>query len=110
MQQKKQRTDSSETLCGAGNGVRTRGPKLGKLVLCQLSYTRSSSALRSAVSISALQTFFGTVNLFGQCLYSQYILSCQAAMRRLAQVDGNPSVRYVFHAASLTAPFSAIMP
>ncbi len=26
---------------GAGNGVRTRDPKLGKLVLCQLSYTRS---------------------------------------------------------------------
>lgn len=25
---------------GAGNGVRTRDPKLGKLVLCQLSYTR----------------------------------------------------------------------
>jgi hypothetical protein len=25
---------------GAGNGVRTRDPKLGKLVLYQLSYTR----------------------------------------------------------------------
>ena len=28
---------------GAGSGVRTRGPKLGKLVLCQLSYARISS-------------------------------------------------------------------
>ena len=25
---------------GAGDGDRTRDPKLGKLVLCQLSYTR----------------------------------------------------------------------
>jgi hypothetical protein len=29
---------------GAGNGDRTRDPKLGKLVLCRLSYARSSHA------------------------------------------------------------------
>ena len=29
-------------LFGAGNGSRTRDPKLGKLVLYQLSYARSS--------------------------------------------------------------------
>jgi hypothetical protein len=28
---------------GAGNGIRTRDPKLGKLVLYQLSYTRSEA-------------------------------------------------------------------
>ena len=27
---------------GAGNEVRTRDPKLGKLVLCQLSYSRQT--------------------------------------------------------------------
>jgi metallophosphoesterase superfamily enzyme len=31
-------------LTGAGNGIRTRDPKLGKLVLCQLSYTRSKAS------------------------------------------------------------------
>ena len=36
----------TETISGAGNGVRTRDPKLGKLVLCQLSYTRSLTHLR----------------------------------------------------------------
>ena len=28
---------------GAGNGVRTRDPQLGRLMLCQLSYSRSES-------------------------------------------------------------------
>jgi hypothetical protein len=28
-------------MLGAGNGIRTRDPKLGKLVLYQLSYARS---------------------------------------------------------------------
>jgi hypothetical protein len=31
---------------GAGNGVRTRDTKLGKLVLYQLSYARSISLIR----------------------------------------------------------------
>ena len=30
---------------GAGDGVRTRDPELGKLVLYQLSYTRNADAL-----------------------------------------------------------------
>ena len=33
-------TADRRTLGGAGNGVRTRDPKLGKLVLYQLSYAR----------------------------------------------------------------------
>ena len=32
---------------GAGNGVRTRDPELGKLVLYQLSYTRNARILPS---------------------------------------------------------------
>ena len=35
-----------EEATGAGNGVRTRDPKLGKLVLYQLSYARSRISLR----------------------------------------------------------------
>ena len=35
------------TKTGAGNGVRTRDPELGKLVLYQLSYTRISRILPS---------------------------------------------------------------
>ncbi len=31
----------SNRLTGAGDGIRTRDPKLGKLVLYQLSYTRT---------------------------------------------------------------------
>ncbi len=29
-----------EDFIGAGNGIRTRDPQLGKLMLCQLSYSR----------------------------------------------------------------------
>ena len=32
---------------GAGNGIRTRDPQLGRLMLCQLSYSRSNSVLAS---------------------------------------------------------------
>ena len=42
---------------GAGDGVRTRDPELGKLVLYQLSYTRNSSTL-------ALPAAAGKNNLF----------------------------------------------
>ena len=34
----------SQWMPGAGNGVRTRDPELGKLVLYQLSYTRFRTA------------------------------------------------------------------
>ena len=36
-------------LTGAGNGARTRDPKLGKLVLYQLSYTRMSTLRKSNI-------------------------------------------------------------
>ena len=44
---------------GAGDGIRTRDPELGKLVLYQLSYTRNSPIL-------ALPAAAGKNNLF-QC-------------------------------------------
>ncbi len=32
--------DTPFFMCGAGNGIRTRGPQLGKLMLYRLSYSR----------------------------------------------------------------------
>ena len=39
---------------GAGNGIRTRDPQLGRLTLCQLSYSR----LVDATSLACLGSFF----------------------------------------------------
>ena len=40
-------------LSGAGNGIRTRDPQLGRLMLCQLSYSRT----RGAISVAAFCCF-----------------------------------------------------
>ena len=45
---------------GAGNGIRTRNPKLGKLVLYQLSYSRTRQ--RSTEAAARCQIGAGVVN------------------------------------------------
>ncbi len=44
-------------LSGAGNGVRTRDPKLGKLVLYQLSYARLNRVLEVFPGLSLAAIF-----------------------------------------------------
>ncbi len=45
---------------GADNGIRTRGTKLGKLVLYQLSYVRSTQKHYTAIFILVKNTLFFT--------------------------------------------------
>ena len=49
---------------GAGNGVRTRDPKLGKLVLYQLSYARSFRADFTAAPLNFLAQAVPKVKFF----------------------------------------------
>ena len=45
---------------GAGNGVRTRDPKLGKLVLYQLSYARLNALYnRQLIKVNSFLRHFG---------------------------------------------------
>ena len=59
---------------GAGNEIRTRDPNLGKVVLYQLSYSRSSSrgfasstAAYSTDSAGGVNTFFSSFCFYGNC-------------------------------------------
>ena len=51
--------DESGSIAGADNGIRTRDPQLGKLMLYQLSYIR----ITDAGEIIAQKTFSGKQNL-----------------------------------------------
>jgi hypothetical protein len=53
-----------DTKSGAGNGVRTRDTKLGKLVLYQLSYARLSFTKQIIPVFSSCQTLFVEMRLW----------------------------------------------
>ncbi len=58
---------------GAGGGIRTRDPNLGKVVLYQLSYTRIWMRRIRALS--------------GPCKYNKVVFSCQQKSIRSASVS-----------------------